>query len=71
MNQDIVNLYIEKLLSEVTESVKTRILLQTQLAYTEKQAAELQQKNAVLEENITKLEASLNKKASKQVKEDF
>lgn len=71
MNQDIVNLYIEKLLIEVTESVKTRILLQTQLAYTEKQAAELQQKNAVLEEHITKLEASLNKKVSKQVKEDF
>ena len=69
MNADLVNLYIEKLLSEVTESVKTRILLQTQLTYTERINAELQQKNAELKEQISKLEVSLNKRVAK-IKED-
>jgi len=69
MDSEFVNLYIEKLLSEVTESVKTRILLQTQLTYTERMNAELQQKNSELEEQISKLEVSLNKRAAK-IKED-
>ena len=42
MNPEIVNLYIERLLNEVVEGTKSRILLETQLKYTEKLNASLQ-----------------------------
>ena len=42
MDPQIVNIYVERLLNEVTEGVKSRILLETQLKYTEKLNAELQ-----------------------------
>lgn len=35
-NSDIVNLYIEKLIVELTEMVKTKILLQAQLEFLQK-----------------------------------
>ena len=78
MNADLVNLYIEKLLSEVTESVKTRILLQTQLTYTERLNSDLQQTNdelkrevAGLQERIIQVEANLHKKVAAKTKDDF
>jgi hypothetical protein len=78
MNTDLVNLYIEKLLSEITESVKTRILLQTQLTYTERLNSELQQTNdelkrevAGLQERIIQVEANLHKKVAAKTKDDF
>ena len=78
MNTDLVNLYIEKLLSEITESVKTRILLQTQLTYTERLNSELQQTNdelkrevAGLQERIIQVEANLHKKVTTKTKDDF
>ena len=78
MNADLVNLYIEKLLSEITESVKTRILLQTQLTYTERLNSDLQQTNdelkrevAGLQERIIQVEANLHKKVAAKTKDDF
>lgn len=78
MNTDLVNLYIEKLLSEITESVKTRILLQTQLTYTERLNSDLQQTNdelkreiAGLQERIIQVEANLHKKVTTKTKDDF
>ena len=64
MNPEIVNIYIEKLLNEVAELTKTKIYLSTQLSYAE-------QLNAQLNDKIQKLEASLNKKTSKNKDEDF
>ena len=64
MNPEIVNIYIEKLLNEIGELTKTKILLSTQLTYTE-------QLNAQLNDKIQKLEAGLNKKTSKNKDEDF
>lgn len=63
MNTEIINLYIERLLNEVTEGVKTRILLDTQLKYTESLNIQLQTKVADLEKKIE----TLNKKKSKEV----
>lgn len=63
MNTEIINLYIERLLNEVTEGVKTRILLDTQLKYTESLNIQLQTKVAELEKKIE----TLNKKKSKEV----
>ena len=61
MNSDLLNLYIELLLNEVAEAAKSRILLQTQLRYTERINAQLSGRVAELESKIEKL----NKKKSK------
>jgi len=63
MNQEIINLYVEKLLTEVTEGVKSRILLETQLKYTEMLNAQLQSKLNEVEAQLEKL----NKKKQKEV----
>lgn len=63
MNPDLINLYIEQLLIEIGESAKSRVLLQTQLKYTERVNAQLQAKLSELESQLEKL----NKKKSKEV----
>ena len=63
MNPEIVNIYIERLLNEVTEGVKNRILLETQLKSTEMMNGQLQLKIKDLESQVEKL----NKKKSKEV----
>lgn len=63
MNPEIVNIYIERLLNEVTEGVKARILLETQLKYTEIMNSKLQLKINELEIQVEKL----NKKKSKEI----
>ena len=63
MNPDLVNIYIERLLNEVGEGVKVRILLETQLKYTELMNEQLQLKVNQLESQVEKL----NKKKSKEV----
>jgi CII-binding regulator of phage lambda lysogenization HflD len=63
MGPEFVNLYIERLLNDVTEGVKSRILLETQLKYTELINSQLQTKINELESQVEKL----NKKKSKEV----
>jgi uncharacterized membrane-anchored protein len=63
MNTEIINLYIERLLNEVTEGVKSRILRETQLKYTESLNVQLQTKITELEKKIE----TLNKKKTKEV----
>jgi hypothetical protein len=63
MNPDLVNIYIERLLNEVGEGVKSRILLETQLKFTEMMNSQLQLKINELETQVEKL----NKKKSKEV----
>jgi hypothetical protein len=63
MNPDLVNIYIERLLHEVGEGVKVRILLETQLKYTEMLNANLTNQ---LSEAQTQIE-KLNKKKVKEV----
>jgi CII-binding regulator of phage lambda lysogenization HflD len=63
MGPEFVNLYIERLLKDVTEGVKSRILLETQLKYTELINSQLQTKINELESQVEKL----NKKKSKEV----
>lgn len=63
MNPDLINSYIEQLLIEIGENAKSRVLLQTQLKYTERLNAQLQTKISELESQVEKL----NKKKSKEV----
>ena len=62
MNPEIVNIYIEKLINEVTEGVKSRILLETQLKYTEKINADLQLQLKELQIQQEKQQKRINKK---------
>lgn len=64
MNTDLINLYIDRLLNEVTEGVKSRVLLETQMKYTEMMNAQLQAKIKELEVQLEKLN---NKKSKKEV----
>lgn len=63
MNTELINIYIDRLLNEASEGVKSRILLETQLKYTEMVNAQLQTKISELESQLEKL----NKKKSKEV----
>jgi len=63
MNPDLINLYIEHLLKEITEAVKHRILLETRLKYTEILNSQLQANVSELEEKIEKI----NKRKPKEV----
>lgn len=63
MNPDLINLYIEQLLKELTEGVKNRVLLETRLKYTEMMNAQLQANVSELEEKVEKL----NKRKTKEV----
>lgn len=65
MNPDLINLYIEQLLNEVAEGAKSRILLQTQLRYTEMVNGQLNARNAELEAQLQSVQEKLNKKKSK------
>lgn len=51
MDSDFVNAYIEKVTNEVTELVKTKLLLETQLLMAQKTVNELQSKIEMLELN--------------------
>lgn len=63
MNPELINLYIEQLLNEISENAKTRVLLQTQLKYTERMNAQLQSKITELESQAEKLNKKKNKEA--------
>jgi len=63
MNPEIVNMYIDRLLQEISELTRNRLLIETQLRYTERMNADLQTK---LQESESRLE-KLNKKKSKEV----
>jgi hypothetical protein len=63
MDPEIVNMYIERLLQEVSEGAKSRILLETRLKYTESI-------NVNLSGRIQQLEAQLEKQNKKNVKKE-
>lgn len=44
MSSEFVNLYIEKLITEITDLTKVNVLLKTHLAYSEQQVATLNKK---------------------------
>ena len=63
MNAEIINLYVDQLLNEVSEGAKSRILLQTQLKYSELMNTQLQTKIKELESQLEKA----NKKKTKEI----
>lgn len=63
MNPEIVNLYIDRLLKEIEELTKNRLLIDVQLKYTEMLNVDLHRKLKEAESQIEKL----NKKKPKEV----
>jgi hypothetical protein len=64
MDAEFINVYIEKLVNELVELTKTRLLLETQLVIASRTVTSLTSENE-------KLQASLNKKSSKIKEESF
>ncbi len=60
MSAEFVNLYIERLIREIMELTKSKLLLETQLLMSEKTNQDLSAK-------VTELESSLEKKTSTKV----
>jgi hypothetical protein len=58
MQPDLMNLYIARLLKEIEELTKSRLLTETQLQYT-------QSLNAVLNEQIKELELAAEKQSKR------
>lgn len=63
MAPEFLNLYIERLLKEIEELTKNRLLIETQLKYTEKVNIKLTEDNKELEQKLNKLD----KKKTKEV----
>lgn len=64
MNPEFVNMYIERLIKEVEDAARTRILIDTQLKYTESLNVELNKKIEQLESQIEKQSKRNSKKVS-------
>lgn len=62
MNQEILNLYIEKLVNYITELTKTNLLMSAQISWLEKNNATLVDKIAMLEQDLNKLTSKHRKK---------
>jgi hypothetical protein len=58
MDAEFINVYIEKLVNELTELTKTRLLLETQLVIASRTVTNLTSENE-------KLQAAINKKSFK------
>lgn len=63
MEAELYNLYVEKLLNEVVELTKTKLILSAQLEFQQKN-------NGKLNERISELETALDKAKSKPKKTD-
>lgn len=63
MNSEIINIYIEKLVLNLTELTKTNVLLSAQLEFANRINAELNNRIAELEVALDKAKASKSKKA--------
>lgn len=62
MEADLVNMYMQRLLKEVDELTKNRLLLETRLGFTEVQ-------NVELSKRIEDLETQLEKQSKRTKKE--
>lgn len=68
MNPEFVNMYIERLIKEVEDAARTRILIDTQLKYTEHLNVELNKKIEELESKVSQLESQIEKQSKRNSK---
>lgn len=65
-NPEIFNIYIEKLVQNVTELTKTNILMSAQITFYERQITALTEKINSLEEALDKASSKAAKRAEKE-----
>ncbi|MEI8285795.1 MAG: hypothetical protein WCG15_00710 [Actinomycetes bacterium] len=65
MDQEFINTYIEKMARKIEELTRLDLIAQTQLEISQKLISGLQVTIGELNGKVERLEASLNKKASK------
>lgn len=70
MGPEFYNLYVEKLVNEVGELNKNKIILQAQIAWLEKINADLNDKLAASEDRINKLESERSGSSKVKKKEE-
>ena len=63
MNPEIVNLYIERLLQEIDQLTKNKMLIETQMKYTQMQ-------NAKLQASLERLKLEAEKQAKRSSKKE-
>jgi hypothetical protein len=71
MGPEFYNLYVEKLVNEVSELNKSKIIVAAQLAWLEKINADLSEKLVVAEERIAKLESDKSSSSKVKKKEEY
>jgi organic radical activating enzyme len=65
MDNQLINLYIDRLLNELTETVKSKLLVETQLKYTEQINQNLQKEIEAIKseyEDYKKKQENINKR---------
>jgi hypothetical protein len=70
MSPEFYNLYVEKLVNEVSELNKSKIIVAAQVAWLEKINADLNEKLAAAEERISKLESERSGSSKAKKKEE-
>lgn len=65
MQAELFNMYVERLLKEIEELTKSKLLIDTQLKFTEKMNADLLKKIEELESQIEK-QSKKSKKATEE-----
>ena len=71
MNDEFINTYIEVMNNKINDLTKTEVMLATKVSITEKLVKVLKEENDQLKTEIEKLQASLNKRASKKQDDVF
>jgi len=67
-NTEFFNLYVEKILTEVSELTRTKLILQTQIAWKDKQIQDMTDLQNKLQEACNFLETKLRTMAEKKSK---
>ena len=67
-NSAFINLYIEKILSEVAELTKAKMILATQVAWHERTVQEVTEANSKLQQEVNGLQAKLRTATEKKSK---
>lgn len=70
MGPEFYNLYVEKLVSEVGELNKTKIIMSAQISWLEKVNADLNDKLVAAEERLNKLESERSGSSKAKKKEE-
>lgn len=71
MNDEFINMYIETMSNKINDLTRNEVMLATKVSIAEKLIKTVKEENDQLKAENEKLQASLNKRASKKQDETF